>query len=152
MKIKRVLFLDIDGVLNNHNYDKIARSCVIKPIYVARLNEVISRTDCSIVVSSAWRYMVLSMEMTLKGFEYLLRTHGVHCANRVVGHLAPDRNQDDPNDRAKLVYQWLLDHEVDSAVVVDDLDLQCSIPFVRTDGAVGLTDQNVEEIVAAFGI
>lgn len=56
---KKVLFLDIDGVLNAHFFDVDAQSSHIKPKCVERLNRVLKATRCALVISSAWRYMIL---------------------------------------------------------------------------------------------
>jgi len=73
----KVIFLDIDGVLNGHEFCEHAKSCGINPECVCELNRIIAATDAKIVLSSAWRYMVHGGALTLKGFEYMLRTHGV---------------------------------------------------------------------------
>ena len=71
------LFLDIDGVLNGHEWDDEAKSCNIRRECVARLNRVVASTGCKIVISSAWRYMIHCQQMSLTGFWYMLRTHGL---------------------------------------------------------------------------
>lgn len=136
-----VLFLDIDGVLNGHEYDEGAESNRIRPECVARLNEVLADTGASLVISSAWRYMILGGAMNLAGFTYLLRTHGVRCPGRVIGHIGRDTQTEDPNERGRLIKAWLAERpEVTRWAVVDDMALGFEgMPFVRTDGRVGLT-------------
>lgn len=60
MSGRPVLFLDIDGVLNGHEYDREAESSTLHPDCVARLNRVLADSECSVVLSSAWRYMAFS--------------------------------------------------------------------------------------------
>jgi len=81
----RLLFLDIDGVLNDRVFDETAQSCTLLSSCVAELNQVLARTECRIVLSSAWRYAVINGWMSLDGFEYLLRSHGVAAGGRIDG-------------------------------------------------------------------
>jgi len=67
-----VLFLDIDGVLNGHDFDVAAQSTRIQYRCVRQLNRIIKATECKIVLCSAWRYMLLKRPrhkpaMTLTG-------------------------------------------------------------------------------------
>lgn len=72
-----VLFLDIDGVLNGHQWMREAQSNNICRPCVLQLNRIIKATGCKIVLSSAWRYMIHGGAMKLNGFAYMLRTHGM---------------------------------------------------------------------------
>lgn len=87
----KILFLDIDGVLNGHQKDEQGY-CRIVPYCVNYLNRVIDATDCKIVLSSAWRYMIHCGAMTLKGFEYMLITHRLKVLNRIIGLTKPDEH------------------------------------------------------------
>ena len=74
----KIIFLDIDGVLNQTGN---AASLPFDPNCVMYLNHVIKETGAHIVISSAWRYQILEGHMTLKGFEFLMKTHGLdRCA------------------------------------------------------------------------
>lgn len=152
---KCVLFLDVDGVLNGHEFDPLAASCGIRPDCVERLNRVLDATGCDVVLSSAWRYMVLCGAMTLEGFGYLLRTHGVRqLGDRLVGTLPFDTADDaEPKDRGDLIAAWLAEHPgYAKAVAVDDLDIfdprLPHVGFVRTDGMKGLADADADQLVA----
>jgi hypothetical protein len=53
---KRVIFLDIDGVLNTVSYlSKAGRADAIDPSRVELLNDLVARTEATVVLSSAWR-------------------------------------------------------------------------------------------------
>lgn len=150
----KVLFLDIDGVLNGHFFDRAAESSTINPACVARLNRVLAETRCSIVISSAWRYMILGGAMTLRGFEYMLRTHGVHCVGGVIGHTRADTSPgSDYEERGRQCREWLKDHpEVKTFACVDDAQVGFSgLPIVRTDGAKGLTDEDAAALIGLLG-
>lgn len=151
---RRVLFLDIDGVLNGHEYDPEAKSCSINPECVRRLNRVLDATGCEVVLSSAWRYMVLGGAMTLSGFGYLLRTHRVrNLGARLVGTLPADEGQVDPGERGRLAVAWLMGQVgVRNAAMVDDLDVihgvDTPMPLVRTDGTKGLQDADADRLIS----
>lgn len=135
----KIVFLDIDGVLNRHLYNEMSQSNDIDAECVANLNRVLNETDARIVLSSAWRYMLIGKAMSLVGFDYLLRTHGV-VANRLVGRTPAD---EEVTERGWQIHQWRKEHDHRGRyVVIDDMDLHISPlhPFVRTQGDVGLTD------------
>jgi hypothetical protein len=150
-----VLFLDIDGVLNDHTYDERAESTTILRPCVERLNRVLDATGCVVVISSAWRYMVLGQAMSLHGFEYLLRTHGVRCSGRVAGTTGRDRDTTDRTERGRQVRAWLEAYgrgDGERWAVVDDLALGFEgMPFVHTNGLVGLTDADAERLIELLG-
>jgi len=152
--MKPILFLDVDGVLNDHTFDAIACSCTVDRACVERLNQVIAATDCEIVLSSAWRYLTFGADgMTLKGLAYLLRTHWLHVDGRLVDTTAADPDLPaselsvlGPAIRAKQILDWSEAHSPQSECnwcVLDDLDLPLgknSWRLVRTDGRRGLSD------------
>lgn len=163
----KILFLDIDGVLNAHEpFDREVGSCRIYYDKVQRLNHVLRKTGAVIVLSTAWRYLILNGNMKLSGFDWLLRSHGV-LGNRIIGHTAADTIHDGTwngvagtwpihNERGKQITGWLArnQEQVDYYAVVDDLDLgirEEKHPFVQTDGKVGLTDTNADELIALLG-
>lgn len=160
----RIIFLDIDGALNTHDYCPEAQSGSLHRDKVNRLNHALRVTDAKIVVSSAWRYLVHRGNMKLAGLEWLLRSHGV-IANRLIGITRKDTMQtweplhhDNtkpalpiPNERGQQITDWLaVNHRNPSYVVVDDLDLGITAaghPFVETQHDIGLTDANTDEII-----
>jgi len=149
-----VLFLDIDGVLNGHEYNPLTQSNGITPACVARLNRVLDNTNCGIVLSSAWRYMVSGNAMSLQGFQYLLQTHQVRCVQRVIGVTRTDLQLEDTNERTREIREWLdQHHETTVFAVVDDLplvfgDTPYAVPFVQTDETTGLTDADADVLIA----
>ena len=92
--------------------------------------------------------MVIGGSTTLRGFEYMLRTHGVSEKLRLVGHTPSD---EEVGPRGAQISAWLKEHTVTIPyVVIDDLDLgisEAAHPFVQTDGKVGLTEDDVEAVV-----
>lgn len=137
----RVLFLDIDGVLNDHGPQSNGY-CGIQSDKVEHLNRILRECpDVEIVVSSAWRYCVLNGWCTLDGLEHLLLTHGVACKGRVLSVTGPDAEKFDPAHhaapfdpeywkarglrwRVEQIREWVDDRgDVEIFVVLDDLPL-----------------------------
>jgi len=161
MNTVKILFLDVDGVLNGHDWSDEAQSCSIRRECVAHLNRVIRETGCKIVLSSAWRYVVLGGDMTLKGFGYLLRTHGLICPsdtmNLIVGCTVPDELPPRPvrdGERGRQCREWLHgpenQWEVTWFAAVDDEEdgfAEFGIPAVITDGARGLTAEDADRLI-----
>ena len=137
----RVVFLDIDGVLNSLDYLRSLRrkpgTHKIDPLAVERLNRITDATDAAIVVSSAWRIM------GLRSIRALLREHGVTA--KIVG-VTPDDNR----IRGLQIAQWLNIHNVDAYVILDDdADMgRLMGRLVQTDFDFGLTDEHVTKAVA----
>lgn len=156
MKTK-ILLLDIDGVLNDHSKHPNGY-CGINPVLVSGLNRIVAATSCHIVIVSAWRYMILGGQMTLKGFQYLLAIHGAsqETCDAVIGYLPQDINTD-TNTRGLMCKNWLqtmylMDgaHRLARVVALDDLDLgykEHNIPLVQTDGKIGLSRENEAAVV-----
>jgi hypothetical protein len=172
----KVLFLDVDGVLNGHDWDDEAQSCNIRRECVKHLNRVVRETGCRIVLSSAWRYIVHGGDMTLRGFGYLLRTHGMAAAETgtlaarlIIGLTRKDDESVDPLDlkpdeRARQIRDWLEwwgdDAQMRAAVglgvvtrfaAVDDEDHGFEahgVPAVITDGKTGLTSADADKLIA----
>lgn len=134
----RVMFLDIDGVCNQHYYCDTAKSSGFIQRCVTNLNIILDTCpDVKIVSCSAWRYMILKNAMTLKGFEYLLRSHLIHCVNRVIGCTCSDEKLEKREDQ---ILDWVNHWKVENWIVIDDLELPGLEKYhIRTDRNVGLT-------------
>jgi hypothetical protein len=151
-----VVFLDIDGVLNGHEFLVESRSCKIDRACVERLNRILKATDARIVLSSAWRYMVHGHAMTLQGFQYMLQTHGmvgsVNGSERVIVDVTC-RDQD-LADRPDQIRAWLeacAPHDEWRYVILDDGDFVWGdLNIIQTDGSKGLTDEDAERAIASL--
>lgn len=141
--------LDCDGVLNRHRPHP-NRYCGLDWQCVEPFNQLLRETDARIVITSAWRYLMLTRQMSIEGFEALLLTHGVECRKKVVGYTRKDTMlclwdhwYPQPNERGKQVVDWIRCNHFDGRYVcIDDIDLgytSRSLPFVQTERNVGLT-------------
>jgi hypothetical protein len=159
------LFLDIDGVLNAHEQHSTGYSG-IRADKAAILNSILTRVpDLQIVISSAWRYLILQGDMTVRGFEIMLMVHGVECYQRVAGHTEADGplcEEPDHGDketwhrngitmRAAQIKRYAEQHGIRRWVAIDDLPLELPKPhFVRTDGKIGMTQPEADTAVAVL--
>ena len=150
----KVLFLDIDGVLNDSHFNPAAESSSLSGPAVTRLNQILRATGAKLVLSSSWRYLILDRAMTLQGFEYLLRTHGVDKGS-LIGHTGPDDADETQPGRAVQIRRWLQDHhDVSAWAALDDHLLELgddSWRQVKTDGQVGLTEANAAAVIDILG-
>ena len=170
----KLLFLDIDGVLNDHErmpngYCAIKHSCVDALCRILR-----AVPDLKIVLSTSWRYMMFGDKppMTEKGIEYLLCLFGANyndVAGRVIGKTMSDEEMCEmlgiAEKDVQLDYLWLKEngtflrreqilHYVDGCpnegfVVFDDLDLEME-ELIRVDGEVGLTVDLSDRAITAL--
>lgn len=158
-----ILFLDIDGVLNDHTWHQPADSTTIDKPCMDRLNKIIAETGCDIVISTAWRYMVHSQVMNVIGFFQMLRTHGLTKHARIIGLTHPDEVRNDgttwttsdveKSDRGHQIQNWLNMFGADRHYCVvddrDDLGIQQlhAANFIQTQSNVGMTDLEMERII-----
>jgi hypothetical protein len=137
----RILFIDIDGVLNQCNWEEGDARAAFQRRCIQQLNRVLTTTKAGLVITSNWRDWIEDGAMTLEGFEFLLRTHGV-VGGPVVGVTAPDKKVP---GRGAQVADWLAKHHhVRSFAILDDESEWPEPPtqrrrLVHVDGKKGLT-------------
>jgi hypothetical protein len=140
----KILFLDIDGVLNSAQFFKRnSQSSVltvpkepypdghIDPDAVAVLNEIVRETGCRIVISSTWR-----RHNSLEAIRRLLARKGFEFQDSIID-VTPRFN----SIRGAEIGAWLATHSVWShAILDDDADMGKQMPhLVKTDWQQGLT-------------
>lgn len=155
-----LLFLDCDGVLNTHDPHENGY-CGLHVDKVLRLNRIVELTGAEVVLSSAWRYMVLGKDITLKGFTYLLLTYGLAQWVRIVGHTASD---EEIPERGEQIAHYLRAAGNPRYVILDDggqtppikgakvtmtqsLACQHGARWVQIDGRVGLTEEDAQRAI-----
>jgi hypothetical protein len=127
----KLIFLDIDGVLNCRNTPNPRDlPYIVDEELLARLRRLLDRTGASVVLSSTWRYDPAGI--------YSAKHYGVPFIDVI-----PDLPHE---PRCKEILAWLRDHpEVDRLIVIDDEDDELdSLPLFQPSSRTGLT----EEIVA----
>lgn len=148
-KIK-VIFLDIDGVLNVYCESRDKYGCNFHPHFVDNLKHIIDETDAKIVISSSWKADGL---ITLKKM-WIDRNLPGEVIDITEGR--PDRK------RGKEIQQWLDKHkeEIVDYVIIDDDDVKIKNKehhFVKTsdnpdhedcvDIGYGLTKECAEQAI-----
>lgn len=146
----RVLFLDIDGVLNDEGVfrDRRFGPFPINHVSVLRLHEVVRQTGCQIVLSSAWRGMTILERKLDADFVFEPYTHdGCASARHEDGSTIRMHER-----RGHEVAEWLSRHpEVTTYAIVDDESdfLPEQMPhLVQTDIKDGLTQEKADALVA----
>lgn len=141
----KVIFLDVDGVLNNDFTTTRTKSGAefVDDYLIERLKKIIDATGATIIMSSSWRYG-LTCERHHDDFVELiekLESHGVY-----VEDYTPTMNTAHKSVEIK---QYLLDNpEIDRFVVLDDDEIELyPEQHVETLNRYGLTDENVEEAI-----
>jgi hypothetical protein len=125
----KILFLDIDGVLNTYQEQKTKHN-YIDPIKISRLEKVISATGAKIVISSNWRFAMNEIEKELPTIvPYIIGITG----------LAEDRTTEITN--------WINEHDVENYVVLDDMYIHLPNNFIQTNEDVGLTDSDAQKAI-----
>jgi|ERR1043166_5261826 hypothetical protein len=105
---RRVIFLDIDGVLAPiHHWDRYGD---LDPACVGVLNEIAARGDADVVVSSTWRY-----GRTVAQLQAMLDSQGF--TGRVIDKTPTDLRG---AGRGEEIAAWLAEHPVDGYVIIDD--------------------------------
>lgn len=172
----KIIFLDIDGVLNSarhaagrngaaatdhyktHGFDG---SFELDPIAVNRLDKLLDDTDAFLVLSSTWRLGGSGFG----GIEYTVRAlerNGFRHADRFVGatprlHRTPEGEE---RVRGHEIQAWLDeftgtaggDPTVAFAILDDDSDMAHLLPkLVQTSADVGLTDDDCARVRALLG-
>lgn len=153
----KVLFLDMDGVLNSDPYlldngtemTPTGRQLTwphghIDPKNVEILNRILLTSGASVVLSSSWRRLI-----NLEDLTKVLRTRGYKGPDLM--DLTPTA-RDLPGwqpftPRRKEIQVWLDGHpEVDHYVILDDdPDAEIKGHYIQTDCMTGLVEDQVEE-------
>lgn len=127
-KQMKLLFLDVDGVLNSH---KTGGLYALKRPCLKRLEKIVKETGCEIVLSSTWR----KDEYALKRLKRVLQYRGIKIK---------DVTPVDPKGfRGEEVRLKMIEYMPDKVAILDDdsdfYDYQLKY-FFQTDGEYGMTD------------
>lgn len=155
----KVIFLDIDGVLNTEVFIRILHSEGLQerirdeyghrfdPMAVDMFKWIIEETGAKIVISSTWRMSGLLIMQEMWGKRNL--------PGEVIG-ITPNhmRRTGSTLQRGKEIQEWLDCNPVQSYVIIDDdSDMEShQLPyFVQTDFQYGLTYEKAVKCVDILG-
>lgn len=135
----KVIFLDIDGVLNTHyDYEKNGFD-YLNPELIKILKKIIVETNCEIVLSSTWR-------LCSSDFSFVKQI--LSCENIEITDITPHLNQ---SPRSEEIKSWLsYNPHVQKFAIIDDeksAGYNFEESFFETDYKKGLTTKIAENII-----
>ncbi len=144
---RRIVFLDIDGVLNRTGFAPTSAFELrdwIEPELAERCARLLRETGAAIVLSSDWR-----LETTVDELRQQLAAAGLDAP---LAGVTPELHG---TSRWREIEAWMVEHAIarETVAIVDDFHDMGPLGdrFVRTDPAQGLDDANVAAIVALLG-
>ena len=158
--VKKVLFLDIDGVLNTCWWDRKTpvdkNGYAFDPNAVANLAKIINETGADIVVSSTWKFMGLPQMLDMWEERGLPGKITDTTPNTVSDEVLLDANLEHMEltpIRGMEVQEWLntKGKKVSHYVILDDMDNMLPEQqnhFVQTNPTVGITEEDAEKAIA----
>ncbi|WP_234121880.1 HAD domain-containing protein [Clostridium hydrogenum] len=153
----KVIFLDIDGVLNSEGFLNNNPNQAIDRKGVGILKNIVDKTGAVIVMSSGWRLWFDDNMLPQDGYSQCL--YEILCEfNIKLFGKTPDFSTEEIRTRktfshvkAKEITAWLNDHEVvEKYVVIDDLDLkneEINAHLVKINGQVGITEEDARCVI-----
>lgn len=132
----KVIFLDIDGVLNSKQ-DRFSWD-IETDIHFIRLKRIVDKTRAQIVLSSSWRMGNSGRDIVHKR----LQQFGMDFIDVTPIFSGQHRGRE--------IADWLSRHEVESFVILDDEgDMDELVDhLVKTDMNVGLQDNDVDKAIS----
>ncbi|MBR6657666.1 MAG: hypothetical protein IKL18_05810 [Oscillospiraceae bacterium] len=158
----KIIFLDIDGVLNSDSWNQkheneIKNGILVDEEKVKILSKLIKTTGAKIVLHSGWRFWFddsfLPIRKESEILMKLLNKNNIHFYD-----FTPDLTTEEirksknfskvkPNE----ILLWLKKHsDISSWVVIDDLDLNNKIISdhqIKPDSKIGLSSSDIEKAV-----
>lgn len=156
--MRKLIFLDFDGVLNSHDWFQRRSPCIpdstralredrdICPDNMAQLNKLVATTGAEVIVSSAWR-----IGRTLEGLRDILQRNGFRgTVTGVTPRLLTQRGEEiqawiDANCQQQDIAFVILDDDSDMAHLKEHL-VKTSM-FQK-----GLCEQHTEEAILKLGV
>ena len=149
----KVIFLDIDGVLNSQMLIEKNENEKIDIAAVKLLKNLVDKSGAVVVMSSGWKLWfdenMVTDDAEAQYLYDILFQYGVEIYSKT-----PDFSTDEIRTKrtfsevkAKEIIAWLEKHcDVDKYVILDDLNLkndQINANLVQTDGRVGITEEDI---------
>lgn len=157
--LKRIIFLDIDGVLNT-TYSLGTDDVAILPEKVLLVKQLALQTNSSIVISSSWRH-----NMTLAVMRVILECAGL--TNVSIWGVTPETLEegstrlDDGSyyenyGRGAFIKQFLEENEYESYLIIDDLPTDEFLEeqqafLLNTSSSEGMTQELVDKGAEILG-
>lgn len=144
--MKKIIFLDIDGVLNNPGtYKNLPATSIglIETSLVERLNKIIDATSPVIVLSSSWKYKFKRLA-TANSFLML----ACQIKAMVVGFTPNLKNQSRGEEIKAWIEKYRSSNISNFIILDDDNDMGELMPhLIKVNGAWGLSEENVTDAI-----
>jgi hypothetical protein len=159
--MRKIIFLDIDGVLAIPNHSESGQWC-LSDEKQELLGQILDATGAEIVLSSSWRYNTLEytkeymktegfkfceklVGVTIRGYKYIDKSLGIHLG---IPRGVEIKQWIDTNIHSQNGKNWeyrFLGRDYQYVILDDDCDmlLEHQFNFVRTDGFEGLSKTDV---------
>ncbi|MBQ4036918.1 MAG: hypothetical protein IJC84_02210 [Clostridia bacterium] len=146
----KVLFLDIDGVLNSAYGGTSSDGPIMKEGKLRRVRRIIEETGARVVLTSSWRshWDVQEEKRSAAGkkLHEVLLSHGIEITSKTPTHR---------NGREEELWTWLALHpETQNFAVLDDAFLEADFlegRVVRTASFRGLSESDAKRAIEILG-
>lgn len=155
----KVIFLDIDGVLNYEGYGRVTSTGArfVDPVLIKKLKKIIDCTGAKVVLSSTWRKGIYDMRegkndttdaRDVSELITELKKYGVE-----IFAVTPMLGMVLRGDEIRAFLSEWRGEEIDKFVIIDDIPIMYpyNSVFVNTDYRKGITDSDVERAIAILG-
>lgn len=155
----KILFLDIDGVLNYDDFRYRFGPSTLCYANVLCLYQIMCQTNCQIVISSTWR-IGHSLDSFKKSFGLYLDSlpDGISLPSYILQQILDsivDLVPDGMVGRVDDIKTWLDANKTDSYIILDDDDYYSGDDSLRdkvviVDGSVGLGIDDATQAISVF--
>lgn len=153
----KVIFLDIDGVLNDPDLDceigmYSSDAATLSREMISRVNKVVRCTGAKVVISSSWR-----LSYSLNRIIHMLKTKGFEGEVIDKTPSLPKFTKTVTLDRSDEIQDWLSAHpEVENFIVFDDVEfsgfkVKNFMNFIHIENSKGIQDHHVERAIDILG-
>lgn len=136
----KIIFLDVDGVLNTPKLIKNYGMDFIDDICVSLVAKIVRETKAEIVLTSTWRVRESDKTMV----EQALARHNLELYDQTPDLSTPTQWV----ERHEEIRAWLKDNQVSKFAIIDDWeDAGIEGNFFKTDENFGLTAKIADQII-----
>ena len=161
----KVIFLDIDGVLNSEHWNRthekdVNERALIDFNAVKLLSKLVKKSKAEIILHSGWRFWFDNEMNPLREEAALLkemfRAEGISLFGKTPDHSTEEIRQTKKYSLVKAgeILEWLSKHrEVEEWLVLDDLDLHNDVVKqhqIMIDPLTGLTEKDIQKAYCMF--
>ena len=159
--MQKVIFLDFDGVIQIDSHsnpwlsnatpldgytDRDEYGLLFDHSCVERLQELIEETDASVVISSSWRHLGLSVMMDM----WIERQMPGELLDIIPMYDQQSTGRSNSMSRGECIQEWLEENKCECYVIIDDVNdfLKEQFDFhVETDYYLGFQEEDLEKAI-----